>query len=246
MPGLLSSFHLLGRKKPLHLYGPAGLIDILELNFKYSYTQLGYPIEFHLIHGKEQKLIYEDRGISVYSFPLNHRIECHGFLFKEKDKPRKLKQSALEKYKVPVEVRKLIKLGNDYWNGTENIPNAVLTEPAENQSVSYAYCSDNRIKKKLVEFLKGVDFIYHETTFLASEKSRAKATYHSTAAEAAELAKELQVKKLIMGHYSARYPNPQPLLQEAIQIFPSCILGEDGLEFKFKNNAIKSQKEGIQ
>ena len=235
LPGLLSSFHLLGRKKELHLYGPPALMDILNLNFKHSYTQLGYELIFHSTLGKTKKLLYEDKGITVYSFPLNHRITCHGFLFEEKPKPRKLSQTAIDKYQIPPESRKLIKLGNDYCNGEISISNDLLTESNPSKPVSYAYCSDNRIKTILASFLKGVTFLYHETTFLEAEKSRAKATFHSTTKEAATLAKLLKVNLLIMGHYSARYPNTSPLLEEAKSIFEHSILGEDGLEVNFKS-----------
>jgi ribonuclease Z len=233
LPGLLSSFHLLGRTKDLYLYGPKGLMDILELQFRLSGTALRYQIIFTEVSGSEKTLIMQDNSIEVYSFPLNHRIKCHGYFFQEKQRPATLLVKKIKQYSIPDFVRGKIKEGADYImeNGTV-ITHEELTTPAP-KPVSFAYCSDNKIKQKLKELLRGVDYLYHEATFMESEKERAKKTYHSTASEAATLAKDLGVKQLIIGHYSARYQNLQPLLKESQQVFKNTVLGYEGFEFSF-------------
>ena len=233
LPGLLSSFHLLGRTKELYLYGPKGLMEILELQFKLSGTTLRYQIIFTEVKCSDKKLIMEDNSIEVYSFPLNHRIRCHGYFFQEKKKPASLLSEKIKEYSIPDFVRGKIKLGCDYvMDNGRVIPHSELTIPAPNP-VSYAYCSDNRIKEKLKGLLQGVDYLYHETTFMESEKDRAKKTYHSTASEAGFLAKDLGVKQLIIGHYSARYQNLKPLLEECQEVFENTVLGYEGFELSF-------------
>lgn len=236
LPGLLSSFHLLGRNKDLHLYGPKGLMEILELQFKLSGTTLRYKIIFHEVAGSQKQLIMEDSSIQVFSFPLNHRIRCHGYLFEEKRKPRTLLAEKIQAYNIPVFLRANIKGGADFTQSDGKvIPNEELTSPAPDP-VSYAYCSDNRIKASLMPLLQGIDYLYHETTFMESEKERAVKTYHSTTTEAATLAKNLDVKQLIIGHYSARYQNLHPLLEECKQVFERTLLGYEGFELSFKQD----------
>lgn len=233
LPGLLSSFHLLGRTKDLFLYGPKGLMEILELQFKLSGTVLRYNIIFHEVKGSTKTLIMEDSSIEVHSFPLNHRIRCSGYFFQEKKKPATILVDKIKEYSIPDHFRANIKKGDGYQlsNG-DVIPHEELTAPAP-EPISYAYCSDNRIKDSLKEKIKGVDYLYHETTFMENEKERAKKTYHSTTVEAAELAKKLQVKKLIIGHYSARYQNLEPLLEECQVVFGPTILGYEGFKLSF-------------
>jgi ribonuclease Z len=233
LPGLLSSFHLLGRSKDLYLYGPKGLMEILELQFKLSGTTLRYNILFTEVSGPSKNLIMEDTSIEVYSFPLNHRIRCHGYFFQEKRKPATLLLDKINEYSIPAFLREKIKHGGDFERADGKIiPHVELTTPSP-PPLSYAYCSDNRIKEKLYGLLEGVDFLYHETTFMDSEKDRAKMTYHSTAAEAGTLAKGLGVNKLIIGHYSARYQNLNPLLKECKDIFENTVLGYEGFELSF-------------
>lgn len=233
LPGLLSSLHLLGRTKPLKLFGPKGLMEILNLQFKLSGTILKYPLEYTEVGGKEKILLWENKSIEVHSFPLNHRIRCHGYFFQEKRKPNRLIVSKIQEYNIPEYLRNNIKNGADFETKEgQIIPNEELTFPSDDP-VSFAYCSDNRIKNKLASYLKGVDFIYHEATFRQKELDRAIKTYHSTAEEAAKLAKQLGVKKLIIGHYSARYQELDELLEEATNVFPDTVLGEEGLVFPF-------------
>lgn len=233
LPGLLSSFHLLGRKNPLKLFGPPGLMEILNLQFKYSATFLNYEIEFVEVEKKEKHLIFESKSIEVFAFPLNHRIACHGYLFKEKKKPSNLIVKRIEAYQIPNFKRANIKLGADFIgeDGTV-VPNCELTTPAAAPK-SYAYCSDNRIKQSVKKYLEGVNVLYHETTFMENETDRAKKTFHSTTIQAATLAKDLSVDTLIMGHYSARYKDLNPLLLECKSIFENVVLGKEGLRYDF-------------
>ncbi len=233
LPGLLSSFHLLGRTKDLYLYGPKGLMEILELQFKLSGTVLRYGIVYCQVRGSDKNLIMEDDSIQVFSLPLNHRIRCYGYFFQEKKRPAKLLPEKLNEYEIPSFLRKNIKEGADFVTQEgQVIPNQELTIPSPDP-ISFAYCSDNRIKNKLRDLLEGVDYLYHETTFMENEKERAKKTYHSTTIEAAELAKYLGVKKLIIGHYSARYQNLTPLLQECKKAFDGTVLGYEGFTLSF-------------
>lgn len=230
LPGLLSSFHLLGRTREVHLFGPKGLMEILDLQFKLSGTYLRYKINFTEVKGVNKSMIWEDKSIEVYSFPLNHRIDCHGYFFQEKKKPNHLIFQKLQAYSIPKHFLNNIKQGDDFVqeNG-KVISNEELTRPAA-PPLSYAFCSDNRIKESLKEHIAGVDFLYHETTFMDSEKERAVKTFHSTAREAGKLAKAIDVKTLIIGHYSARYPVLEPLLKECQEEFENTILGTEGLE----------------
>ena len=234
LPGLLSTFQLLGRTAELNLFGPKELMDILNLQFKLSKTYLNYPLIFKAVEGTEKTLIWEDKFINVYSFPLNHRIQCSGYFFQELKKPNHLRIDMLEAYNIPHYLRGKIKEGADFT--TENgevIPHNKLTKPSENP-ISFAYCSDNRVSAKDLVNLKGVDYLYHETTFLHQDVDKAIKTFHSTAKEVAELAKKLAVKKLVIGHYSARYGNLKDFQIECQKEFENVIIGKEGLELRFE------------
>ena len=234
LPGLLSSMHLLGRTDPIKLFGPKELMSILNLQFKHSGTYLKYKIEFTEVSGKEKTLIFEDQSIEVYSFPLNHRIACHGYFFQEKRAQNHLLARKMEQYQVPKHLKANIKRGDGYTTPEGKvIPHEELTTPSKDAK-SYAYCSDNRIKPILASLLEGVDYLYHETTFKHSDVDKAKKTFHSTTIEAAQLAKSLSAKTLLIGHYSARYTKIEELHQECESVFPNTVLGKTGLQFDFK------------
>jgi ribonuclease Z len=226
--GLISSMHLLGRKHELKIYSQAELKEIVELQFKYSYTQLNYPISWRSLSYDSSQVLYEDEKLTVETIILNHRIPTCGFLFREKPSPRKLIKEKLEMYKVSIEAMHHLKNGEDYIT-TEGkvIPNKELTEDAPRPR-SYAYCSDTRYREAIVDQIKGVDLLYHEATFLHDRLERAKETYHSTAKEAATIAKMAGVKQLVLGHYSARYIDLQPFLDEARAVFANTLLGREG------------------
>lgn len=228
LPGLLSSMHLLGRRKELHIYAPPGLKELLEKINALSDTRLCFDLHWHLTSDKTKVLLFEDEKLELYSFPLKHRIPCTGFLFREKDLPRKIDPYQLSKHRVSTADIHLLRKGKDVLNADgELLPNSLLTidPPA---SRSYAYCSDTLYHEELCTYVSGVDLLYHESTFLKDQEQRASKTYHSTAAQAAELARRAGAKQLLLGHYSARYRQLEDFLAEAQPIFEHCLLASDG------------------
>lgn len=230
--GLLQSMHLLGRKNPMHLYCFPELKEIIELQNKYSYTQLNYPINYHFLSHTKFEVISETNHVKIYSFPLNHRIPCCGFLFKEKEGARKIIKDRLTKYNVSnAEIHKLRKGINATDDQGNEISFELLTEPSY-QPRSFAYCSDTKYDEEIINYIKDVDLLYHESTFLNDMKDRALATFHSTAGQAATIAQKAMVKKLILGHFSARYHSTEDFLQEAEQVFNNVCLAKEGITFK--------------
>lgn len=226
--GLLQSMHLLGRKKVLHLFCFPELKEIIEIQNKYSGTVLNYEIEYHFLSTEGKQQIHEDNKVRVYSFPLNHRIACCGFLFEEKEGLRKIKKAALAKYNVSIaELHKLKQSINAIDDEGNEVDYQLLTDPAPKPK-SYAYCSDTRYDERIIPYIKDVTTLYHESTFLEDMLDRAKATFHSTASEAAKMAKAAQAQKLILGHFSARYYDLNQFLEEAIPHFTGTLLAIDG------------------
>jgi len=232
LPGLLSSMHLLGRKQGLTIYCPEELKSIIDLINKVSETTLNYTIKWVFTNNNGLNLLFEDNKVAVYSFPLKHRIYCTGFLFREKKLPRNVDKYKLEKYKISVADILLLKNGKDVISSDgELIKNEELTiDPPEPRS--YAYCSDTIFNIKTVEFIKNVDVLYHESTFLDDNIARAKKTFHSTAKQAAEIAKMAKVKKLLLGHFSVRYGDLEEFAVEARNIFNNCEVCTDGKKVK--------------
>jgi len=226
--GLLSTMHLQQRTTPLAIYGPPGLADILTLQFKYSNTQFSFKLNFHELDPSAYKLILENKFITVHTLPMQHRVSCCGFLFREKPKPRHLVKAKLPDFLLPAQLVRL-KNGEDILDEAGNIlvSNAEVTsEPS--RSRSYAYCSDTRYKEDIIPYIKQVDLLYHEATFMDNMRERAVYTYHSTARQAAMLAQKAEVKRLLIGHFSARYKDLTPLLEEAKQIFDNTHLALEG------------------
>tara|TARA_B100001173_G_scaffold306330_1_gene313031 strand:- start:1719 stop:2630 length:912 start_codon:yes stop_codon:yes gene_type:complete len=217
LPGLLSSMHLLGRTKDLILFGPTGLINILELQFELGKTFLSFSLKFRPVEKEEE--ILSLKGLTVNTIELNHRLKCFGFIFKEDKKLRRINGLIVKEIGVPHFFMENLRMGEDYIDNEGNLyENSNLTlEPKK--SHTYAFCSDNRVKSEFFKKLKGVSILYHEATFLHKELSRAKKTFHSTAKEAALLAQEIAPDLLIIGHYSARYLSEEPFLEEAKLIF---------------------------
>ena len=227
--GLISTFGLLGRTAPLHIYADPMLEKILRPQLDFYCKDIKYPLFFHGIDAKRHSVIYEDNTITVETLPLNHRMPCCGFLFKEKPKRRHLIGDVANFYNIPIYQRQSIKDGADFITAEGIvIPNAKLTKDAD-PSRSYAYCSDTRPCPEICEYLQEVDMLYHEATFAESEKERAKVTHHSTAREAAEIALKGGVKRLVIGHYSSRYDDEIQLLKEACGIFPDSVCANEGL-----------------
>jgi ribonuclease Z len=232
LPGLLSSMHLLGRKQEITVYCPKELKDIVEGINKVAETMLTFPVTWKFTTNKGLDLIFEDQKVEVYSFPLKHRIYCTGFLFKEKPLPRKIDKYKLDKSGVSTAEIPKLRNGLDVYNEAgELIKNSEVTiDPLPPRS--YAYCSDTIFNPPVAEFVKGVDVLYHESTFLDDHLERAKKTFHSTAKQAADIAIKAGAQKLLLGHYSARYPVLDNFLVEAKTIFNNCDLAIDGKKFE--------------
>ena len=230
--GLISTFGLLGRTAPLHIYADAMLEKVMKPQLDFYCKDIKYPLFFHSIDASKHSVIYEDNTITVETLPLNHRMPCCGFLFREKPKRRHLIGDVANFYDIPIYQRQSIKDGADYTtpDGTV-IPNSKLTREAD-PSRSYAYCSDTRPCPQICGYLKDVDLLYHEATFAESEKERAKVTHHSTAKEAAEIALTAGVKRLLLGHYSSRYDDEKQLQSEASEIFPVTECANEGMVIK--------------
>ena len=229
--GLISTMHLQGRVSTLHIHGPQDLKEIIDIQLKYSETTLRYPVEFHSIDPKNPSVLYDDEDVTTSSIILSHRIPCTGFLFTEKPRQRKLKKDKLAQFNIPVTFYNELKAGKDYIDEEgKTVPNSALTiDPRKPRS--YAFCSDTIFDERLISIVKGVDLLYHEATFLSDKADRAKETFHSTAAQAATIAKEAGVRRLIIGHFSARYKNLYPLLEEAKSVFPETTLAIEGDRF---------------
>ena len=228
LPGLLSTMHLLGRKQDITIYCPTELKKIIELINKFSETTFNYQVHWKFTEDEGLNLLFEDEKTEVYSFPLKHRIFCTGFLFKEKALLRNIDKYKLEKYKVSNADILLLKKGKNVMSADGKlIKNSELTidPPAPR---AYAYCSDTMFTKKTAEYVKDVDVLYHETTFLEDMKVRAKKTYHTTAKQAAEIAKIANAGKLLLGHFSARYGRLETFLEEAKPVFENCEICFDG------------------
>lgn len=227
--GLISTFGMLGRTAPLHIYADSMLEKIMKPQLDFYCKDIKYPLFFHKIDTTKQNIIFEDNTVTIEALPLEHRMPCYGFLLREKPKRRHLIGDVANYYNIPAYMRQAIKDGADFTTSSgEVIPNARLTKDAD-PSRSYAYCSDTRPVPELCDRLHGVDLLYHEATFAESEKERALTTHHSTAREAAEIARMAEVKKLVVGHFSSRYDDESQILEEARAVFPNCICANEGM-----------------
>jgi ribonuclease Z len=229
--GLLSSLHLQGRTSELHLYGQQDLMDILDLQLRLSNTTLRFNLIFHAVRHYLGGVVFEDDHMQVKSIVMNHRIPCTGFLFREKPRPRKLLINKIRQHAIPIEYFSRIKEGEDYRDEDGRvIPNQELSV-APPAPKSYAFCSDTLYDRTIATEVRGVDLLYHEATFTSDLQERAETTYHSTARQAALLAREAGVRKLLIGHFSARYKELAPLLREAREVFPETELAIEGRRF---------------
>lgn len=230
--GLLSSFGMLDRTTDMHIHAHPDLEKILRAQLDYFCEGMPYKVFFEPINPSRHELVYEDRSVEVYSIPLKHRVPCCGYLFAEKERERHIIREMIDAYQVPVREIARIKQGADFV--TEDgrvISNERLTTPAS-PAIRYAYCSDTAYSEKIIPWIEGVDCLYHEATFDSSLLPRAKETMHSTALQAAEIARMARVRQLIIGHFSARYTNQQLLLDEARSVFEATTLAKDGGVYK--------------
>lgn len=229
LPGLVSTLGMLGRMGDLFIYGPAEVGEYVQVIEKLFCQGSPFQMKFQAVDTNNYNLVMEDRSVSVYSLPMKHRVPCCGYLFVEKERSPHIIREMIDFYKIPISKIELIKQGADFVTEEgEVIPNKSLTRPAE-PAKRYAYCSDTAFFPKIVPYIEGVDLLYHEATFLEADSARAYETFHSTTKQAASIARDAQVKKLLIGHYSARYIDLLPLEKEARSIFHNTLLANEGM-----------------
>lgn len=230
--GLISTYAMLERTAQLHIYAHADLQRLLAPQLDYFCKGMTFEVVFHPFNPGERAVIYEDRSVSVETIPLRHRLPTCGFLFREKPTSRHIRRDMIDFYQIPVYMINRIKNGEDYVldDGTR-IPCDRLTFPADPPR-SYAYCSDTAYLPRITEQIQGVDLLFHEATFASSEAVRARQTFHSTAEQAARIALDAQVKKLVIGHFSARYETEAVLLEEASAVFPDTVLATENMKIE--------------
>lgn len=225
--GMISTFGLLGRTATLHVHGPEALGDMLHNQIQFFCRDLGYKVEFHPVDTTVNQVIYEDRSLTVESLPLCHRLPTCGFLFREKPLLPHLRREMIDFYGIPTSQIMNIKNGADWQTPDgEVIPNTSLVTPADAPR-SYAYCSDTRYMPELVPLLEGVTSLYHESTYGDDNRILAEKYNHSTASDAARIARDAHVRQLLLGHYSSRYDDENMLLKEAIKLFPNTLLSQE-------------------
>ena len=229
LPGFLSTMGLLGRTAPLYIHGPSQLQTFVEFMKAHFLADMDYEIHFTAVDTTSHALIFEDRSMEVWSLPLNHRLPCCGYLIKEKPGLRHIRRDMIDFYDVPTWAINNIKAGED-WTTAEGeiISNERLTTPPDPVR-SYAYCSDTMPVPELAEWIHNVDLLYHEATYAEAEISHAQRYAHSTASQAAGIAKAAHAKKLLLGHFSARYEDESILLKEAKTVFDNTFLAQEEL-----------------
>ena len=230
--GLISTFGILNREKPLHVYGPKGIKELIEMQLKLSQSHVKFDLIFHELTSKKSELIFEDDKVEVHTIPLKHRVYTNGYLFREKLRPRNLNIEAIKQIdEIEVCDYNNLKVGRDFTlsNG-DVIKNEDLTfDPPK--PLSYAFCSDTSYKPDIVDIIKDADLLYHESTFLSDREDLAEKTKHSTAEQAAKIAKAAEVGTLVLGHYSSRYGDTELFRKEAKKVFDNVKLADAGRTF---------------
>ena len=227
LPGLISTMNMNGRQDPLHLYGPGDLEPMVRQVLHYGNAPL-FQLVFHVLPPSHD-VIYEDKRMQITSFPLKHRIPTWGFRFQEKERLRNMRPGVQAYYKIPIRQLPLIKAGEDFVceDGTV-IPNQRLTVPGIRPR-SYAFCSDTMFSESIVPYIRDVDLLYHEATYAQAEEKRAAEVFHATSAQAARIAGMANARRLVIGHFSAKYKDLKQLLADATAVFPQTVLAYDGL-----------------
>jgi ribonuclease Z len=229
--GMLSTFGLLGRTARLAIYAPAALEDMLKQQMQLFCHDFDYEVDFHAVDTCQQQVVYEDRSLTVETIPLEHRMPCCGYLFREKPSLPHIRRDMIDFYGIPTSQINNIKAGADWTTPDgEVVSNERLVEPAE-PARSYAYCSDTRYIPTLPARIKGVSTLYHESTYGEDNLLMAQKYYHSTARQAALVAREAGVGQLLLGHYSSRYEDEQVLLREAQNVFENTYLTDENKIF---------------
>ena len=228
--GLLNSMSLLGRTQDLHIHAPAALEEIVQLQFKVAETTIPFKLYFHPLH--KEGLIIDESKIQVSCFKVQHRIECWGFLFKQKKKPRKINSERVKSYEIPSSYYDKLQAGEDYITKKGTIiPNSEVTDP-NTPAKTYAYCADTRYDESLLQHITGADLLYHETTYLKDFGEKATQRFHSTTEQAATLAKKANVKRLLIGHFSSKYEDLDQFLNEASAVFNKTELALEGICYR--------------
>lgn len=230
--GMISTFGLLGRTAKLDVYAPKELELMLQEQMRMFCHNFDYEVAFHAVDTRKQQVVYEDRSLTVESIPLEHRMPCCGYLFKEKATLPHIRRDMIDFYQIPVSQINNIKAGSDWITAEgETVPNSKLVEAAD-QPRSYAYCSDTRYIPTLHERIRGVTALYHESTYDEDNLLMAEKYYHSTARQAALVARDAGAGKLLLGHYSSRYEDENVLLNEAKQVFENSFLCDEQMVFE--------------
>ena len=232
--GMLSSFGLLGRTMPLAIYAPKDFKPVLDMMLQTFCTDFDYEIQFHPIDTTKQQVVYEDRSLTVETVPLKHRLPCCGFMFREKPTLPHIRRDMIDFYRIPISQINNIKKGAS-WVDEEGreVPNSRLTTPAD-PARSYAYLSDTCYLPELHKMVEGATCIYHESTYTTSDAERARMYFHSTAAQAAQVARDAHAGMLLLGHYSSKYDNEQLILDEAQKVFANSKLSDEGMTIEVK------------
>jgi ribonuclease Z len=225
--GMISTFGLQGRTAPLHVYSPGELEQMLMAQVSLFCPHLGFEVVFHAVNPQEQKVVFEDNSLTVETIPLEHRMPCCGYLFREKATLPHIRRDMIDYLEIPLSQINNIKMGADWTreDGTV-VPNSQLVTPPDPPR-SYAYCSDTRYIPTLHKRLKNVDLLYHESTYGEDNLGRAETYWHSTARQAAMVARDAGVKRLLLGHYSSRYQDEKVLLDEARTVFKETYLTDE-------------------
>ena len=232
--GMISTFGLLGRTAPLHIYAPKELGAMLTGQLEFFCHGLDFEVVFHEVDTEKNAVIYDDRSLTVETIPLQHRMPCCGFLFREKPGKRHIRRDMIDFYKIPISQLENIRSGMDWTDEDgETVENERLTTPAD-PARSYAYCSDTKYIPTLHELVRDVTMLYHESTYADDNLEKAKLYYHSTARQAAQVARDAHAKSLLLGHYSQRYLDETIILKEAKEIFPNSLLSAEGKVFDVK------------
>ena len=234
--GLITNWCLKKRIEPLHLYAPPGLRELVETTIRVCGVRMTYALEFHEVDASVSAKFFENPQVEVWTIPLHHRCTTSGWLFREKPKPRNIRPEKIEEYGIHFSQIPAIKAGGDLTlpNGS-TVPNAELTLPPTLPH-SYAFCSDTMPSDVVVETVRGVDLLYHEATFTTENEAEATISFHSTAAQAADIAQRAGVKRLILGHFSGRYADEARHLEEARAVFPSAEIAGEGYCWELGEN----------
>lgn len=232
--GFISTLSLLGRRNTLHIHAHEDLERVLGPQLEYFCDDLSYSIQFHHLNFQEKEIIYEDKRVTVESFPLSHRIPTCGFLFREKPKEPNIRKEAIFKYDLAIREIVAIKRREPFYDEKgHQVPfEELIIEPPKPRS--YAFCSDTKYFRRIIPIIEGVDLLYHEATFMHELKALAKSSSHTTAHQAAKIAKDANVGKLLLGHFSSRYKDLTPLLNEAREVFPNSVLVNDGSVYEIE------------